>query len=241
MDMTPLDMDDGAGISLRAHEIDAGRASAVVIVHGIFGWSRMDELAELAGILARKHDVLAVDMRGHGDSGGSFSWGREEWRGVVAAARRLARPGRTVTAIGFSFGGYHSARAAIEGAPIDRLILSSAPVDLRVIVGMTFGRRLRKHVGPAWRRRRRGARFEWPRALRAKALKAAQLARIHVPTLVLHAEDDWLIGRRHAVAYATGIPGARLVTIAGGLHAEFAMGPQREALVGAIEAFLPRV
>lgn len=236
--MTDLFLDDGAGTRLAATFRDGGRRSAVLIVHGILSYRRLPEIEDLAVELSRDHDVLAVDMRGHGDTPGRFSWGREEWRGVLAAARHLHESGRNVTALGFSFGGYHSVRAALAGAPIDRLILVGAPVDLRVIRGMRVGRVLWRHVLPTFRRPRRAVRFEWPKNLRERRLRPEELARIRVPTLVVHCGDDWLIGRRHAEAYARSIPEARLVEITGGLHAEYLMQSARDVFIHEVRRFL---
>lgn len=235
-----LSIDDGAGIRLAATLDEGGHGSAVLIVHGILGHRRLPEVLDLAAELARDHDVLAADMRGHGDTRGRFTWGREEWRGVAAAARVLKAPGRTVTALGFSFGGYHAVRAVLAGAPIDRLILVGAPVDLEVTRGMRLGRVLLRHVPPTLRRPRRAVRLEWPRRLRERALQERELGAIVVPTLVIHSGDDWLVGRRHAEAYSRGIPGAETVEIPRGLHAEYLMLSERERFLRAVRGFLAR-
>lgn len=212
---------DGSGTEVVGTLRTAGRVSGVVIVPGILCWRGLPELELAAERLARSHDVLSIDVRGHGDSPGRFSWGREEWRQVDAAATHLAAGGRRVTVVGFSFGGLHAARAAAAGAPIDRLALVGAPVDLRVIDHLPGAPSLWIHLALAVRRSRRRSRFEWPRGLRATRLTPDDLGRIGARTLVVRGTRDWLVSRRHSAAYVRGISGARLVEIDRGLHAEY--------------------
>lgn len=228
---------DGAGMEVVGTLRTAGRPSGVVLVPGILCWRGLEEIDAVSRALSIDHDVLAIDVRGHGDSLGRFTWGREEWRQVDAAATHLAAGGRRVTVVGFSFGGLHAAKAASEGAPIDRLAVIGAPFDLRVLDHFPFGPKLWRHLPWIVRRRRRWARFEWPRGLAAARVSAAALTRIRARTLVVHGGSDWLVSRRHADSYATHITGARLVQIDRGLHAEFLMRSHPERLLQLLQDF----
>jgi pimeloyl-ACP methyl ester carboxylesterase len=66
---------------------------------------------------------------------------------------------------------------------------------------------------------------------------ARRLPGIRVPTLVLGAEDDWLIPNVHCDRYAALIPGARLERIPGTGHGLTMQEPDRtaEAILGFIE------
>jgi len=216
-----------------------GRADGVLVVHGILGFRDMAEIRDLAEFLSAERDVLAIDARGHGDDPGRFTWGREEWRQVDAAARWLAADGvRRVSAVGFSYGGFHCARAAGRGAPIDRLVLVGAPADLGKLDAVPLGRDFWRHVPAMLRRRRRQPRLERPPRLSRIALDPEDLGAIRVPTLVIHGGADWLVRRRQAERYAAGIHGARLVEVPGGLHAEYLVDSNREELFRQIRAFL---
>ncbi len=216
-----------------------GRAEGVVVVHGILGCRDMPEIRDLAEVLAGERDVLAIDARGHGDDAGRFTWGREEWRQVDAAARWLAASGaRRVSAVGFSYGDFHCARAVGRGTPIDRLVLVGAPADLGELDPLPFGRDFWRHVPAMLRRRRRRPRFERPPRLSRVALAPEDLGAIEVPTLVIHGGADWIVHRRQAEQYAAGIAGARLVEIPEGLHAEYLVDSHRDELFRQILAFL---
>ncbi len=216
-----------------------GRAEGVVVVHGILGSRDMAEVRDLAETLGARRDVLAIDARGHGDDPGRFTWGREEWRQVDAAARWLgASRGRRVSAIGFSFGGFHCARAVTRGTPIERLVLVGAPANLGDFDPFPFGPDFWRHVPAMLRRRRRRPRFERPPRLSRVALAAEDLEAIRAPTLVIHGGADWLVRRGQAERYAAGIRGARLVEIPGGLHAEYLVDSHRDELFREILGFL---
>lgn len=228
---------DGAGMEVVGTLRTAGRTSGVVVVPGILCWRGLAEIDAVAASLARAHDVLCIDVRGHGDSEGRFTWGREEWRQVDAAATHLAAGGRRVTVVGFSFGGFHAAMAASAGAPIDRLALVSAPVDFRFLDHFVLGPALWRHVPLMIRRERRRVRLEWPTGLRSRTMAPADLTKIRARTLVVHGGKDWIMSRRHAETYTRHIAGATLLEIPGGLHAEFLVRSHGDRILGVLGEF----
>lgn len=216
---------------------DAGRASGVILVHGILCDRSLGQMGQVADALAPEHDTLAIDVLGHGDSPGWFTWGRDEWRQIDAAARHLAAGGRRVAVIGFSFGGFHAARAASRGAPIDRLVLVGAPVDMRIHDHWPFTGKFWRHIPVVIRRRRRMVRLGWPTDLGSTSFVDDELAAIRARTLVVHGGDDWLISRRHAERYSGLIPGATLHEIPGGFHGEFLLDSSPETFIGLVRRF----
>jgi len=216
-----------------------GSHEAVVLVHGILCWRRLPEIEAVAEHLAAAgRDVVSVDMHGHGDDPARFTWGREEWRQVDGAVRALSETYRRVSVLGFSFGGFHAARAAMAGAPIHRLILVGAPVDLRVRDILPWRLRFFAALPHIVGRQRRPTRMSRPSGLRALAVRSEEAAEIRQPTLVVHGTRDWVIGRRHAARWAAWVPGARLVEISTGLHAEYLMRSHPEELLAAVDRFL---
>ncbi len=120
-----------------------------------FGWEDMCSYRirrEWAEHLARTgHTTLRIDLPGSGDSAGAPSDPRQldAWtQAVSAAARWLRRPiGGTaaeggggpasdmrVAVIGIGLGGMVSCRAALQGAPIDELVLWSVPARGRTLL-----------------------------------------------------------------------------------------------------------
>ena len=217
-----------------------GASEAVLLVPGILCWRRLPEIEELAErLVQRGRDVVSVDVLGHGDDPGRFTWGREEWRQVDAAVHALrAADLARVSVVGFSYGGFHAARAAMAGSPIDRLVLVGAPVDLRVRDIVPWRPNFFRALPQVVKRQRRPTRLTRPSGLRALAVAQEQASAIHQPTLVVHGRRDWVIGRRHALCWSSWIPDSRLVEIEAGLHAEYLMRSHPERLLAAIDAFL---
>ncbi|HEX4823928.1 MAG TPA: alpha/beta fold hydrolase [Candidatus Polarisedimenticolaceae bacterium] len=214
---------------------DAGRPSGVVLVHGLLGRRTMHEIVAIAELLAERHDVLALDVRGHGETPGRFTWGREEWREVAAGVDHLAATGRRVAVVGFSFGGFHAVRAAAHGAPIERLALIGAPADLRVLDHFPLGPKLWRHL-PAMRGRgRRRLSAEIPRR---SSLRDDELARVKIPVLVVHGEGDWLISERHARRLAGALSASKRLDIPGGFHGEYLVHSHGRELAEALREFL---
>ena len=232
-----LILPDGDG-ETHATSWEQGRSSGVVLVHGIVGHRSMPEIRAVADALASDHDVLAIDVRGHGDDRRRFSWGCDEWRQVDAATQFLAAGGRRVAAVGFSFGGYHVAMAASRGAALDRVVLVGAPVDLRIFDRHPVVRPFLRHVPHLVRRRRRFPRLGPLPRLAATRIDDADLAAIRAAPLVIHCGGDWLISRRHAATYAGAIPGSVLEEIPGGLHAEYLLAADPFPLLDRLRKFL---
>lgn len=229
---------DRDGLECAATSWESGRDAAVLLVHGLLGQRTMREIVRVAEGLAGERDVMAIDVRGHGDSPGRFTWGREEWKQVAAAARALAAGGRPVAAVGFSYGGYHVVRATARGAPLERLVLVGAPVDLRVLDHFPFGPKLWRHLPAVFHRRKRRLRAEAPPPRLDAALADEELRAVTVPALVVHGGDDWLISSRHADRYAATLPDARRWDVPGGMHGEYLVHSHGDPLIARIREFL---
>jgi pimeloyl-ACP methyl ester carboxylesterase len=233
-----LVLHDADGAEFAATLWESGRATGVVVVHGLLGTRTLREIVRVAEALSGRHDVLAIDVRGHGDTPGRFTWGREEWKAVAAAVQYLAAPGREVSVVGFSYGGFHAVRAAANGAQVTRLVLVGAPIDLRILDHFPFGPKLWRHLPAVLKRGRRKLRAEAPAFGAAGALGDDELARVRVPVLIVHGGGDWLISARHAERYAARLAHASRIDIPGGHHGEYLVHSHGDALLAAIARFL---
>ncbi len=213
---------------------DAGLGVVAVVAHGFGGGLRRPALQAVVAGLGHRVGVLAVEMRGHGRSGGRSTLGDLEVLDVdaaVAAARDLGY--RRVVTVGFSMGG----AAVLRHAGLDH----PHPPDAVVAVS-TASRWFQRDTAPMrrlhWLVERRAGRAVarvWPGVRVSGAgwqvVPSAPVEVIGaitpVPLLIVHGDRDSYFGVGHARALraAAGEP-AELWVEAGLGHAEVAMTPE---------------
>jgi uncharacterized protein len=225
------------GVTLRATRITTGSRRVVLVSPGIFLHRGSVEHRALARRLAALADVVTLDIRGHGDSGGAFTWGVREPEDVAAVAATLRRTYDRVGGLGFSFGGHHVGIAAARHRSFDAVALVAAPRNLFLLDHNFLTAGLLRSAPLILRRRRRRTRLALP--LRPPASLARVVDRIApTPLLIAHGSADWLIPPRHAeVLYARAGEPKSLVLIDRGLHAENILVDEPEPLFKALEAF----
>ena len=208
---------------------DDGRC--VVLVHGFTNNWRIPRVQRVIGALRRHASVVAVDMRGHGRSGGLTTLGDTEVMDVTEAVRWARQLGYAeVATVGFSMGGSVVIRqAALGDARPDAVVSVSAPAfwyykGTRVM-------RLLHHVveHPVGRAlmRVRGVRITdeaWVEPLPVSPVEA--MARLSdIPVLIVHGTVDHYFPTEHPKALfravqAAGNDDAQLWLIDGFAHAE---------------------
>jgi pimeloyl-ACP methyl ester carboxylesterase len=204
-----LTTSDGVPISamhLLGPDRDGEPRLCLVVVHGFTGSWRQERVRKVTDRLSRYGGVVALDMRGHGRSGGSTTVGDEEIRDVEAAvawARELGYE-RIVT-VGFSLGGAVVLREAALMADgpgrVDGVVSVSAPAFwyykgtriMRVAHWMVETRpgRLTMRL-----RRTRISGRGWQEPLPIPPVEAA--ARLpRIPLLVVHGDADHYFPLEH--------------------------------------------
>jgi pimeloyl-ACP methyl ester carboxylesterase len=148
------------GVPLAGWWVPARNGAAVVVAHGWSG-NRAQLLPQVAPLAEQGFGLLLLDLRAHGESGGSRClMGDAERRDVAAAvAFAAAQPGvRAVGVVGFSIGALAAAGAAQAGAPIASLVLESPHLGAGRLVAHDYGRwGALSRAFAAWRFRREGA------------------------------------------------------------------------------------
>jgi pimeloyl-ACP methyl ester carboxylesterase len=221
---------------------DSSRA-AVIVVHGLFVDRTMPEIVEFCRRLAATCDVVSVDMRGHGEAPGAFTWGREEHRDLADLVAFLRALYGAVGVVGFSFGGDVAIFSAAlskdrhDDAVPDAICTVGAPAHLDL---WRYRLRLRgslRHLRMVLRRRRRRFVPGWPH-LRWKRAVDVVAGVSPVPLMILHGTSDWLVHPDQAAElFAAAGPPRELVMIEGGLHAEFIVAQDPDLLLIPITRF----
>jgi pimeloyl-ACP methyl ester carboxylesterase len=100
---------------------------ALVLAHGLLGWHRKPRLARFAEDLSPWFTVYAMDLRGHGASGGVCTYGGDEVEdvsGVVDLAREQGH--RRIATMGTSMGAIAVLRHAALVGGTDHVVAISS-------------------------------------------------------------------------------------------------------------------
>lgn len=219
----------------------SGSRRLVVVSPGILMDRNGPEHRTLARRLAAVADVVTLDARGHGDSGGRFSFGVREPGDLAALAAALGSPYERVGALGFSFGGVHTITAAARHGTFDAVAVVGTPHRLFIADHNFITRGLLRSLPFALRRRRRGTRLDVVPRGRLPVPSRLISGIAPRPLLVVHGTDDWLVPPSHALRLhaAAGNP-RELVLVERGLHAENMLAEDPEPLLRPLVAFFDR-
>ena len=201
---------------------------AVVIAHGLTNSTAFPATRRVINRVARHSAVVAIDLRGHGRSGGLSSVGRDEYHDIDAAVRFARAHGHTpVTTLGFSLGASVVLRhGAVGSDPADGVVAVSAPSRwyirdtgpmrrvhwmLEHPAGAPVGRLVGVRLGPGWE--------EVPLS------PVESIGHIATPLLLVHGTADHYFGPTHALTLQEAAPQARLWIEPGMGHAESGASP----------------
>jgi pimeloyl-ACP methyl ester carboxylesterase len=222
---------------------DEGRQSrVVVVVPGLFTSRDCPEHRAFAGRIAEVADVVSLDVRGHGDSAGAFSWGLREPDDIGAFVASLRGEYERVGAVGFSFGGYHVAAAAAVHRSFDAVAMVATPRCFSILDRHFLVNGLRRSLAAA-RRRRGSARQISLAPFRSDRRPATALVGSIAPTplLIVHGTRDWLLGSHHAHdLFRHAAEPRSLVFVQDAPHAEGMMVEHADRLVLPLLTFFGR-
>lgn len=193
--LTRLTTDDGTRLTGSYLPGPAGAPTAVLLLHGFLAHRRKPAYAALADRLSVGVPVLALDLRGHGDSAGACTLGDHEVEDVAAGVAWLHRTGHPhVVIVGASMGATAALHAVSLGTPADALVTISAPAWFRESGESAALSQLRRiWEQPATRagvRALLGVRVAGPAAWRSPPHPAEMAQRVRVPWLLVHGADD---------------------------------------------------
>lgn len=188
---------------------DPTAGPAVVLLHGFAAHRRKPRYAWLADELATRLTVLSVDLRGHGQSGGTSGLGADEAADAAAAVTWLRDRGHSwVALVGVSMGATSSANAVAAGVAPDALVLVSGPgwIELEPTTRpmQQMSRIWHASAGRAALRAVTGVRVAHPDGWEPPLDPARATDGLAVPLLVVHGEDDAWFPPSHADEIVAG-------------------------------------
>jgi esterase/lipase len=116
------------GIEIAYEHIKEGRDSVIIICPGFFNSKKNSGIRKAIDMVSGSYDAVIFDFRGHGESGGKFTWTAKEPLDLKAVLDYTAGCGyKKIGIIGFSLGAAVSLIVAPDRPEIKSMVLISAP------------------------------------------------------------------------------------------------------------------
>ncbi|MBD3264586.1 MAG: alpha/beta fold hydrolase [Candidatus Omnitrophica bacterium] len=217
----------------------------IVIAHGFYNSKDAVLLQKLAQSLGDEYDIFMFDFRGHGKSGGFFSWVSREGKDLRAVLKHIEGKYDKTGIIAFSLGASICINTLAElstvwakSPGIDSLVCLSPPCELKKIDYKFWFLNWREDLiytlFTAEGRKGKGVR-PGPFWLKKKK-PAEEVSKLKIPVFYIHGDKDWVVKPWHSqVLYNNTKSEKRLLMIKGGPHAEYLLKEFSGQIVPAIK------
>ena len=230
-----LSSEDGVRIALN-HFIN-GRESCIIIAPGTGTHKDMKAFMPLRENLSEDYDVIAFDFRGHGESSGRFTFGKEEVKDLKTVIGYARLHCKKLGLVGFSIGASTSIVTAGLHKNVDSIVAVSPAMDFNEIENRLYWPEVI---------------FELPQnafnyfAAKTRirnpfiAGKPRSIDFVHeispIPILFIHGKRDWLVDIRHSIELHKRAKEPKdIVFFEGGTHAEHLLEQFPEEMVKLIK------
>lgn len=185
------------GIKIAFNELNRGKDKVIIICHGISQYKNSPIFTRMAREFEDDYDIINMDLRGHGQSGGRCTLTALEVYDLKAVVDYARKNHKKVGVIGFSLG---AATAILETANyknIDSLILIS-PFTKISEVNFRFWKKpaihsMKTHLND------RKLKVKMGNVFLPKQDPLEVIDKISpIPVLFLHGAEDWVIDTSHS-------------------------------------------
>lgn len=116
------------GVEIAYEHFKNGFDSVVIVCPGFFNSKANGAIRKAIGLVSGAHDAIIFDFRGHGKSGGKFTWTAKESLDLEAVIDHAVKGGyRKIGLMGFSLGAAIAIIVAAKRPEIKSMVLVSAP------------------------------------------------------------------------------------------------------------------
>lgn len=213
------------GIRIAFDHYKNGHAMLVVIAPGFFNSKDALLIKDLANGLAGQYDVIAMDFRGHGKSGGLFYWTSKEYLDLLAIVDQFKDQYMSIGVIGFSLGAATAIIAASKTDAIKAIVAVSAPSDFSKIEYRLWELNVENDIRYSLLSKGRIGKGVRPGPFWYKKEKPIDVVgKLHQPILFIHGTDDWVVKPWHSKTLFDQAKSLKSIeTIQYGPHAEYLM------------------
>jgi len=207
-------------IEIAFNEFCSGKDKMIILCHGIKQYKDSPIFTKMAREFENDYDVINMDIRGHGKSGGRCTLTSLEVYDLKAVVDYARQTHKKVGVIGFSLGAATAVLETVNYKNIDSLILVSAFTDVSK-VNLRFWERpamqtIKDHL------KDRKLKVKMGNVFLSKEDPIDVVDEISpVPVLFLHGAKDWVIDVSHSQRlYEKAKEPKRLIIFEGATHAE---------------------
>ncbi len=214
-----MELLNSSGIKISVRHKKNGAPAAVIVAPGFFQSKETGTFKRIERDLSPDFDVISMDFRGHGKSGGLYTFSAKETEDLKAVAdyARAAGYGR-VGALGFSYGGTIAILEAAEHRNLDSLVCVGSPMASEEVEFKWWTFDAMK-LGLKGLELGAGVRAGNPYLRKTKAIDA--VAGVSAPMFFIHGEKDPTVGARHSLCLHEKASGQKQIRLfSQGSHAE---------------------
>lgn len=201
-----------------------GSDAVVIICPGFFNSKKNTMIRKTIDIVSPSYDMIIFDFRGHGDSGGKFSWTSNEPLDLEAVLDYANGQGyKKIGIIGFSLGSAVSINVASRRPGINSMVLISAPFSFWDIDYHFWEPEmlsdLKANLECNWGGK--GANIDHIFMPKEKPIDCVSNIK-ETAILFIHGDKDWVIKDYHSrkLYEAAAVKNKKLEIVHNGLHAE---------------------
>jgi len=200
-----------------------GFDSVVIVCPGFYNSKENRWMRKTVDLISSEHDVIIFDLRGHGESGGKFTWSAKEHMDIDAVLDYAKTKGyKKISIVAFSLGAASAVNAAAKRDDIDNMVLISCPTSFRMVNYHFWEPEmfsdLKDNIECKWEGK--GARTTHIFIHKEKPIDSIKEVR-DTRILFIHGKRDWVIKESHSrKLYEAAKTDKKLEIIENGLHAE---------------------
>lgn len=200
-----------------------GNDSVIIVCPGFYNSKKNRWMKKAIDMLSPVYDVIIFDFRGHGGSGGKFTWSDKEYMDVNAVLDYADGCGyKHIGILAFSLGAASAINAAPGRNDIDSMVLVS-PISRFSAIDFHFWEPgmfldLKDNIDCKWEGK--GARTGSIFLLKKDPIRSIDKIK-NIPILFIHGDKDWIIKDRHSKKlYDAAVSYKKIEIIKDGFHAE---------------------
>lgn len=210
-----------------------GSDTVIIICPGYYNSKKNKWMQKTVELVSPAYDVMIFDFRGHGESGGTFTWSAKEDMDVDAIVDRAKEYGyKRIGILAFSLGAASAVNDASHRSDIDSMVLVSCPTSFRMIDYNCWEPEMFAEFKDNCDRGWQGKGARTTNIFMPKKDPIDTIAQIkRTAILFIHGDKDWLIKPRHSKKlYAAATVYKEIEIIKGGCHAERLIEFHEEAM-----------